>query len=689
MRKINFWYFLFLIASFLIIFSWFSTGKIISNNSEENLNILSPSRTALHYSTVWWSVGTGVKIPFLVPREPVFLVLSLMEKAGIPIFLIQAIFLGVIMLVGMVLIYIFVRYGLQLSAYVAGISSFFYLLNIYSLTQVWKRFLYFTMIAWAYLPLFLMLWFKWITELRFRWLGLFLLTAPLFSYIFAEPVYFLTFWIPAAVLVLIRMWELKKDIKELLKLIGFSFLGFVLWAIVNIWWLYPTLILTRSWAEDNFPKWNINLDVLLAVSKSFPLNEILLLRQSWYLGHENDWYDFYHNPLIYLISTGVFAVAILGFFKLGNNKYRKYLAGLALIGLFISKGTNFPLGYSFYYFLFSALPFTAALRNSYEKFGLVWLLPYAVFFSFGLYWLFLKIKSRYSKSLFLTLSLFLSCGVLVYPMWNGDIFPPKHRVQIPLYYDKANNFLNSQNVKREFHIPFTTEIEKMTYDWGYAGEDPSENIFDAENLTSPNAPLYDKTYKLLPGYFEKKNFSNILGLLGTEYIVFQRDIIYPKIDLIKTQKKIESWLGVSKAANFDKLDLYSLDPRIVKPRIYASGNLIKINSLTEAWDQVVSDDWNKYSVFTLQDIGVDLKNNLPPQVSYTKLSDTRYKVSIRESLSPYILILNNTYDELWKARIGNQIIGKHFIVNGFANGWLVDKKGDYGIDIKLAVWPWD
>ena len=530
---------------------------------------------------------------------------------------------------------------------------------------------------------------KWIVNYQFKWLLVFLLSSFFFSYTFAHPAYLLTFWIPAAVLVLIRAWDFRKDSKRLLKLLGISLLGFISWAIVNVWWLYPTLLLSRSWTDENISGWQGNFNSLLAVSKSFPINEILLLRQSWYLGHGNDWYDFYHNPLVYLISICILAVAVLGFIKLKKNKYRKYLAVLALIGLFISKGTNFPLGYSFYHFLFSFFPMTAALRNSYEKFGLVWLLPYAIFFSYGVYWIFLKIKNRYKKMLFLTLTLFLSCIVLVYPMWNGDIFPSKHRVEVPYYYDRANNFLNSHNVDRAFHIPFTTDAIKITYDWGYVGEDPSENMFDAENLASPNAPLYDKTQKLLPSFLEKKNFPNILGLLGAEYIIFQKDIIYPKIDLIKTQKQIESWQGVKKVQTFDKLNLYSLDPKIVKPRIYASGNIIRINSLTEALNQVVIDEWDINSVFTLQDIGVELKNNLTPRLSYVKLSATRYKVSIRGSLNSYILIFSNTYDELWKAKINNQIISKHFIVNGFANGWLINKEGDYDIEIILKVWPWD
>lgn len=688
MKRINLWHLLFLGVALLIIFSWFSTNKIISNNSEENLNILSPARTALRYSTFWWSTGTGAKNPFFLPRESVFWILSLMENS-IPIFLIQAIFIVSLMLIGMISMYFFVKYSLNLATFVAALSSLFYLLNLYSLTQIWKRFLYNGMIAWAYLPLFLLFWFKWILNNKFKWLFAFLLSSLIFTYTYAHPAYFLTFWIPAGVLFVIRAWDLRKDLKNILRLTGFFLLGLVLWCVVNIWWLYPTIVISTGWSEDNFPQPHANLDVLTAVSTSFPLNEILLLRQSWYLGHENDWYDFYHNPFIYLISIYILCIAILGFIKLKKLGLRKYLTGLALIGLFVSKGSNFPFGFSFYNFLFSTIPFTAALRNSYEKFGLVWLFPYAIFFSYGLYWLFLRIKNIYKKTLFVVVTLLLSCGLLVYPMWNGDIFPSKHRVLLPSYYNEANIFLNSQKIERQFHIPFLTEGVKMTYDWGYTGEDPSENIFDSENLSSAYIPLHNKTLKSLLGYFDNKNISNIFGLLGVQYIILQKDILYPKIDFAKTQEQMEFWQSIKKMQTFGKLDFYFLDPKIVKPIIYTSGNVIKVNSLTEGLDRVASDKWDQFSVFTIQDIGVELRGNLTPQISYDKISPTKYIVKIKGSINPYVLILNNTYDEFWKAKIDNQIIGKHFYANGFANAWLIDRNGNYDIEIKLKVWPWD
>ncbi len=680
---------LFFFVILIVIYSWFSTGKIISNNSEENLNILSPTRTASHYSSLWWSGGTGAPNPFFLPRATVFWTLASLEKVGIPIFLIQAIFLSILIFTGMLSMYFLVKQGLNLNIFVATISSLFYFLNIYSLTQIWKRFLYNGMIAWSYLPLFLLFWFKWILENKFKWLFLFLISSLFFTYTFAHPAYFLTFWVPAGVLVLIRAWSFRKDPKSILGLLGYSFLAFALWCVINIWWLYPAFALSTSWTDENFPNPNMNMDILTAVSKSFPINEILLLRQSWYLGPDNDWQIFYHNPLVYLMSIYTLGISILGFIKFKNNNFRKYLTGIALIGLFVSKGSNFPLGFIFYSILFSILPFTAALRNSYEKFGLVWLLPYAIFFSYGLFWIFSKIKNKFNRILFIVLTLLLSCGLLVYPIWNGDIFPPKHRVELPTYYGDANKFLNSQKAQRIFHIPFLTEGSKMTYDWGYVGEDPTENIFDSENLSSAYIPLHNKTLKLLSSYFENKNATKIFGLLGVDYIIFQKDIIYPEIDFVKTIRQIDSWERISKVKTFGKLELYSLDSKIVRPQIYISSNIIKVNSLAEGLDKVVSYEWGESTIFTFQNTEIELKNNLIPQISYSKISPTKYRVNIQGNSNPFILVLNNTYDKFWNAKINNQIVTKHFNVNGFANGWFVDTKGDFEMEINLAIWPWN
>lgn len=680
----------------IIIYSWFNTGQIISNNSEEDLNILHSQKSAEYYSTVWYPVGTGFKIAFYIPRYPVFAALGVLEIAGIPAFLRQAFLLVVIMMVGMFSMYLLIRKGFYMGNPVAIIGSIFYFLNIYSLTQIWKRFLYHHMFAWAYLPLFILLWIKWISTRKLSWLVIFLISSLFFTYAFGNPVFLLTIWAPAFIFVLACLWTERKNRKQFILIIINSLVGLILWSVVNIWWLYPTLSLGSSWTQQTGQTFLGDFNSLQAVSKSFPLNEILLLRQSWYLGHGNDWYDFYHNPLIYLISIFILAIAVLGFLKLRKNHYRKYLAGVALIGLFISKGTNFPLGYVFYYFLFSTFPMTVALRNSYEKFGLVWLLPYAIFFSYGTYWLFLEIKNRYKKIVFIALALFLTCVVLVYPMWNGDIFPPKHRVNVPQYYIEANNYLNQKSTSafenRVFHIPFLETLEKLTYSWGYVGEDPSANLFDFESVSQPSIPFYNTFYKILPQYMMDKNFPHVLELLGVENVILHKDSIYPAINIEAMEANIKAWQGVWERREFGQLVVYSLDKRLVNPRVYAVGSVVNVNSLEDGLTKLLEEEIDpKESAFTFKEAfpNLDMQNFRVPNISFQKRAQDHYSVSVGKADGPFILILNNTFDNLWQAKIDGIPLETHFIVNGFANGWLIDKKGDYSIEIILKVWPWD
>lgn len=681
--------FLIPIIASIIIFSWFSEGKIISNNSEEDLSIYNSQNLAENSSSFWYPSGTGLKMVLRMPTYPTSTVLGFLESNGIPAFLRQAILLGTLMAVGMLTMYILLRNGLRMNYPVSFIGSLFYLLNIYSMTQIWKRFLYERMFVWAYAPLFVFLWIKWIDGKRLIWLPFFLLSFLIFTYSFAfSPSHLITIWSIAAIFTLTALWSKRRNIRDLFKILLKSLIGFILWGVVNAWWFYPMLTLGSSWTGETGQTWQGDFNSLLGVSKYFPLWDVLLLRQNWYLGPENDWV-FYQNPLVYLLSIMILILAIYGAIKI-KHQYKKFLVILAVIGLFISKGTNFPFGHTFFYLLFSNIPFTTALRNSYEKFGLVLLIPYTVFFAYGLYYFLLRFKKRL-RYLYGGLIIFFSCGLLVYPIWNGDIFPPKHRLNVPAYYLQANEYLKTVSSNRIFLIPFTTAIEKIRYKWGYEGEDPAENLFEFQIVSKAKLPVFKNYYELIPQYLENKDFPKVLALLGVDRIILRKDIVYP--DPIPTSlqsvETLDSVTGVTKEREIGELIIYKIDKDLVKPVVYVT-QLTTVKSLKDGLDKVISGE------IDIKKVGFSYDNSSPnspegdsPRISYTKLANDRYNIKIENATESFYLILNNTYDKLWQAKIAGDIIEKHFIVNGFANGWSVDKKGTYDIDIFFKVWPWD
>lgn len=691
MKKTIIFFFIATTLVTIILLVWFSEGKFIANGSEENFNIFHSQKSAQYASSFWRSGGTGYKTSFLISTYPTFSILGWMEKMGMPAFIRQALLLSTLMILGMLSMYLLIKYGMNLENNVAVVGGIFYCLNIYTMTQIWKRFIYSHMFAWAYLPLFIYLWIKWISTKNFLWLFIFVVSSLFFSFAFSNPVFLLTIWTSAFVFVLVKLWSERKEIKKPIRTITYSLVGLFLWLIINIWWFIPTLTLGSTWTTQSGQTWEGDLSSLHAVSKYFPIWEIMLLRQSWYLGHENDWFDFYHNPFVYLISLIILFIAIQGFLKIKSFPYGKYLTVLAIVGLFISKGTSFPFGYTFFEILFSKFSLTVALRNSYEKFGIIWLLPYTVFFAIGFNGLFASFKKR-QRYILKGVIILLSCGLLVLPIWNGDIFPEKQRFNIPDYYIEANNYLKSLPVvdNRIFTIPSSIELGRLTYSWGFYGVDPSDNLFEMEVLSIPKVSGFYPFYEILQKHLYERDTDKLLGLLGVENIILHKDDVGSKIDVSGIQNKIEKWESIKSKKDFDQLTVYSLDKGIVKPRVYAATSIKLVSSIEDGVKDILSGslDTND-TIFFTEDSGIipAVQNSTKPKIELDKHSLSWYTVDVKNAKGPFVLILNNTFDRSWQLTINNELIESHFIANGFLNGWVVDKDGDYTIEIKLVVWP--
>lgn len=76
-----------------------------------------------------------------------------------------------------------------------------------------------------------------------------------------------------------------------------------------------------------------------------------------------------------------------------------------------------------------------------------------------------------------------------------------------------------------------------------------------------------------------------------------------------------------------------------------------------------------------------------PQISFQEVDQTKYIVHVQNASGPYILNFGQSYDQGWRASILAKRLteNNHFKTNGYANGWLVDKTGNY--DIIIEYWP--
>lgn len=74
-------------------------------------------------------------------------------------------------------------------------------------------------------------------------------------------------------------------------------------------------------------------------------------------------------------------------------------------------------------------------------------------------------------------------------------------------------------------------------------------------------------------------------------------------------------------------------------------------------------------------------NNSVPKISFKKINPTRYEVNVKDALDPYILVFSEGFSPLWEIYYEGKRIREHFFVNGYANGWYIEKSGNYELSL--------
>lgn len=91
--------------------------------------------------------------------------------------------------------------------------------------------------------------------------------------------------------------------------------------------------------------------------------------------------------------------------------------------------------------------------------------------------------------------------------------------------------------------------------------------------------------------------------------------------------------------------------------------------------------------FVLSSLKINELNNLSQEkekdVEFIKINPTKYVVFINAT-SPFFLSFNQPYNSDWNAFIDNKPLDMHFISNGFANAWYINKTGTYEVTIEFA-----
>jgi hypothetical protein len=666
----------------VLLIKWFNGNYTIAI-AEEGLPFYHSIKTFTLYNSLWIENGFGFASPFYIPRLILYGYAATLSFAGIPYMVIQAsifaILLGTPLLAFPVL---FNSLYPDKPRYYGYVATLFYVFNLYTLSQVWERFIYPLMFLWSYAPLFLLLWINWHDKKRSRYLLLLLVTSLVYSDAYGLTSSFLTLSFFALSYLVVSLLSKKNIIQKLLYGIG----GFSVWCIFQLWWALPIFQL-RGDVFGSFLNTANTLRSLEDVSKFFPSSEILLLKQGFYFGSTNFLTYFYDKQYVYVFSIFILLIVVIGIFVSYKSKAWKYIFSLFVVGWFVSKGYNPPFGKEFFTALFTLFPFAQILRNPYEKFGIVFLLPYSMFFAFGVFWLAGRLK-RLQWPFIIVISIF-TFGLLVWPIWTGDVFTGA-RITVPHYYEEANTYLNRYDRRRILILPLLKEAN-IEYQWRYRGEEPSEFLFDRASLSRSDFGFpNDEFYLSFPQYISNKNFSHILSVANISNIVIRKDTIQNQFNQSSIDdyiSHVQQWKNVDNGKAFGELIVYSVKKDTINDLLYTVKAIHTAKSVKDGMDRMVSDSFYPKSeaIFVLsQNKPLHIpKVLITPTISFIKHSPARYSVTVKDAKGPYILIFSVSYNSLWRASIHGSELPNHFNVNGFANGWLIGEKGSYTIDLSF------
>jgi hypothetical protein len=147
----------------------------------------------------------------------------------------------------------------------------------------------------------------------------------------------------------------------------------------------------------------------------------------------------------------------------------------------------------------------------------------------------------------------------------------------------------------------------------------------------------------------------------------------------------------NQVGNFGELTLLKYtgqDP----DRIYTVKTVAPANDLNEMiFDKVLSADFDPltvaYAVESQNDPVVleqiREKNSVigNADIEYEYIKPGHYKVHVKDAVSPFVIIQADSYRSSWQIVSLPSSEWIHFVANGFANGWLIEKTGTYSFDI--------
>jgi hypothetical protein len=163
--------------------------------------------------------------------------------------------------------------------------------------------------------------------------------------------------------------------------------------------------------------------------------------------------------------------------------------------------------------------------------------------------------------------------------------------------------------------------------------------------------------------------------------------------------KVERIAHIDYVKSFDKLHFYQINPKYFLPKIYGTNQFIFSRDIDTMLFSVIQNESfipGENIIFLLSQSNINnitllekFKTNYiyKPSITFERVNPTKYIAHVKNATNQFFLVFSEAYHPLWKLYINNEEVSDeyHFIVNGYANAWYINKTGSF--DVILEFWP--
>ena len=469
----------------------------------------------------------------------------------------------------------------------AFLGGLFYLLNLGTIQHFYVPFEMFAT-QYAALGWFFLISTLFLKENKKRLLIYF----ALISFLSTSQAYAATLWYAFFACFLVYLLTYLFLQKKRLLYLKRIFLLVIILLVINSFWLLPNFYfithqsgeviqakINRLFSEEaflhNYEYGNIKNNVLLK-NHLFSWTQYNFNTQSFdYL--LKSWIEHLRNPFILSIGYLSFLIITLGIVGSLIKRDKKLIPLLPIFFIafifLISAVTPFK---QIFFFLREKVPlFKEALRFPFTKFSIILMFSYAVFFAFGLGFIFNRFKKFFLKKKYviylITIIITIILIFFTLPAFKGQLINPRLKVKIPHPYFEMHKWFNNQEDKgRIVQLPLHTFWGWEYYKWGFQGagfnwfgikQPLLVRDFDRWN------PKNEKAYQEISYALYGQNINLLEDLLQKYYIhwlLLDKNIIAPEEnEKVLFFEETENLLSLSEniklVKEFDNLKIYQIN----------------------------------------------------------------------------------------------------------------------------------